>query len=262
MLATSSDAVVAMNNLALPKSRKLPLNPCGSAFSLRLCSVCDVGDFCMGRQDGDRMRSLDAYVEHSGSYPAGTYLFREGDPFGSLVVVRTGTVKLFMVEPSGAEQIVGFAQAGDAIGLDAIHGSRHGCHAMALDTVSLCQLPFPMVTQVAAALPALQRSLLNLLSRHISNTYLLFGRYSAEQRLAVFFVLLSRHAQRRGLSPTRLRLGMPRTDIANYLRLTPETISRMLRRFQQQALLRIDRREVEILDGDALIATAGSILRD
>lgn len=251
-----------MNNLALPKSRKLPLSPCGNAFSLRLCSVCDVGEFCLGSPDMDRMRALDAYVEHSGSYPAGTYLFREGDPFTSLVVVRTGTVKLFMVEPSGAEQIVGFAQAGDAIGLDAIHGSRHGCHAMALDTVSLCQLPFPMVAQVSAAMPLLQRSLLNLLSRHIAGTYMLFGRHSAEQRLAVFFLLLSRHAQRRGLSPTRFRLSMPRTDIANYLRLTPETVSRMLRRFQQQALLRIDRRDVEILDNEALLAAAGSPLRD
>lgn len=251
-----------MNNMTLPKSRKLPLTLCGSTFSMRVCGVCDVCDICLADDRQDQMHKLDAYVEHSGSYPEGTFLFREGDPLTSLVVVRTGTVKLFVVEPSGNEQVLGFAFAGDAIGLDAIHRERHGCNAVALDTVSLCQLPFPMVTRLASAMPNLQRGLLNLLSRHIDQTHLLIGRYQAEQRLAAFLILLSRHSSRRGLSPTRLRLGMPRTDIANYLRLTPETISRLLRRFQDQQLIEIERRDVQLLDVEAMNDLARCILRD
>lgn len=247
-----------MDILAPRKSRKLPLPLCGDMASRRLCSVCDAGAFCLAGHAAARMRKLDAYVEHTGSYPEGSYLFRAGDPLTALQIVRTGTVKLFEVEPGGAEQVIGFALPGDAIGLDAIHSGRHGCHALALETVSLCQLPFPMLMRVSGAMPTLQRNLLDLLSRHLADAYRLFGRYTAEQRLATFFLLLSRHAERRGLAATRLCLGMPRVDIANYLRLTPETISRLLRRFQEQGLLRVERREIALLDLPALGALAGS----
>lgn len=208
------------------------------------------------------MRRLDAYVEHSGAYPEGSYLFRVGDPLLSLMIVRTGTVKLYVGGDSGSEQILGFAQSGDAIGLDAIHGARHACNAAALDTVSLCLLPFPMVMRLSNELPGLQRSLLNLLSRHMASSYMLLGRHTAEQRLSAFLMMMSRHAGRRGLSPSRLHLGMPRADIANYLRLTPETVSRLLRRFQQQQLLEVDRREINLLDVKGLVELAGNVLRE
>jgi CRP/FNR family transcriptional regulator len=55
---------------------------------------------------------------------------------------------------------------------------------------------------------------------------------------------------------------MPRTDIANYLRLAPETVSRVLRRFQEDGLLRVERRELELLDRDALETLAAPVLRD
>ncbi|MEE7561198.1 cyclic nucleotide-binding domain-containing protein, partial [Xanthomonas sp. Kuri4-2] len=218
-----------MDTAVLPTSRTLPLSPCDNRFSLRLCSICDVGDFCLAEREAPRLRALDARVEHSAAYLEGSTLFRAGDALTALTVVRTGTVKLFTVEPCGSERILGFAHAGDAIGLDAIHAGRHACHAVALETTSLCQLSFAMVTQLIQGTPPLQRSLLNLLSRQIAEAHLLLGRYTAEQRLATLFLRLSRHARRRGLSATRLRLGMPRGDIANYLRLTPETISRLLR---------------------------------
>jgi CRP/FNR family transcriptional regulator len=55
---------------------------------------------------------------------------------------------------------------------------------------------------------------------------------------------------------------MARTDIANYLRLAPETVSRVLRRFQEDGLLRVERRELEILRRDALEELAAPILRE
>ena len=73
---------------------------------------------------------------------------------------------------------------------------------------------------------------------------------------------MSRRLAARGFSPTRFQLTMPRTDIANYLRLAPETVSRVLKRFQQDGLLGIDRREVELVDRSALEALAAPILRD
>lgn len=224
--------------------------------------MCDVGELCLARGHEEQVRGLDLHVEHTDPHPPGTFLFREGDPMTTLLVVRTGTVKLFVTDCSGEEQVLGFALAGDVIGLDAIHAERYGCNARVLDTTSLCRLPLTTVVRLAEAVPVLQRGLMNLMSRHLDKTRLLIGRYEAEQRLAAFLMLLSRHAQRHGLSARRLHLGMPRIDIANYLRLTPETISRVLFRFRQRRLIAVSKREIELLDVAGLNALGSAVLRD
>ena len=78
---------------------------------------------------------------------------------------------------------------------------------------------------------------------------------------AAFLIGLSRRLAARGFSPNRYQLTMARTDIANYLRLAPETVSRVLRRFQADGLLRVDRRELELLDRVQLEALAAPVLR-
>jgi CRP/FNR family transcriptional regulator, anaerobic regulatory protein len=72
---------------------------------------------------------------------------------------------------------------------------------------------------------------------------------------------LSRRLAARGFSPDRFALTMPRTDIANYLRLAPETVSRVLRRLQHDGVLDVDRREVELRDRERLEALAAPVLR-
>ncbi|HOV95528.1 MAG TPA: helix-turn-helix domain-containing protein, partial [Thermomonas sp.] len=82
------------------------------------------------------------------------------------------------------------------------------------------------------------------------------------QRVAAFLLGMSRRLAARGFSATRFQLTMARTDIANYLRLAPETVSRVLRRMQDDGILAVDRREVELLDQDRIDALAAPILRD
>jgi len=74
-------------------------------------------------------------------------------------------------------------------------------------------------------------------------------------------VSLSRRYAARGFSPTRFRLTMTRTDIANYLRLASESVSRGFRRLQDIGLVAVDRREIELRDLPKLEALASSILR-
>lgn len=110
-------------------------------------------------------------------------------------------------------------------------------------------------------MPGLQEQLFRLLSEDTGKAALLAGDFTANERLAAFLVVLSRRYAARGLSDTRFRLMMARTDIANYLRLAAETISRILKCFQSQGLLRIERRDVELLDVPALEAIAQNVLR-
>jgi CRP/FNR family transcriptional regulator len=211
--------------------------------------------------DKSALRELHVLVEHAGPYDGGTHLFREGDPFTALAAVRSGTVKTYVLDHDGREQVLGFHFPGEVIGLNAIDLERHPCNAVALDTVSLCRFSFPKMAVLATRLPGLQAQLFRLLSRDIGVTVLLADDHSADERLAAFLVRTGRRLATRGFSADRFSLVMSRTDIANYLRLAPETVSRVLRRFQDDGLLRIDRRDVEVRDPQRLQSVATAVLR-
>ena len=182
--------------------------------------------------DKRALMDLHVLVEHVGPFHAGDHVFREGDPFEAIAAVRAGTVKTYVVDRDGHEHVLGFHLPGEVIGLNAIDGETYPCNAVALDTVMLCRFSFPKIAVLATRLPGLQQQLFRLLSRDIGRAALLAGDWTADQRMAAFLIGLSRRLAARGFSPNRFQLTMARTDIANYLRLAPETVSRVLRRFQ------------------------------
>ncbi|GIX34281.1 MAG: transcriptional activator protein anr [Lysobacteraceae bacterium] len=237
-----------------------PIADDGDEF--RFCSTCAFSAACVAEgYDKAALRSLHCLVEHEGPMPAGTHLFREGDPFQAIAAVRAGTVKTYVVDDEGNEQVLGFFLPGEVIGLSAIHGERYPCNAVALDTVTVCRFSFPMLATLATRMPGLQRHLFRLLSQDINKASLLAGDFSADQRLAAFLVSLSRRLAARGFSATRFVLTMSRGDIASYLRLAPETVSRVFRRMADEGVLTVDRREVQILQPEALEALARPVLR-
>ncbi|WP_405242354.1 helix-turn-helix domain-containing protein [Lentisalinibacter salinarum] len=223
---------------------------------LHFCSTCAFSSACLeSGYDKSRLQELHVLVEHVGPY-------REGDEFNAIAAVRAGTVKTYVTDLAGREQIQGFFLPGEVIGLNAISQSRYPCNAVALDTVLLCRFSFPRMATLATRMPGLQQQLFRLLSEDIGKATLLAGDFTAEERMAAFLLVLSRRYADRGLSPTRMRLTMARTDIANYLRLAAETVSRILKRFQENGLIRVDRREVELLDLAGLNELAQNVLRN
>src|SRR3546814_3670523 len=112
----------------------------------------------------------------------------------------------------------------------------------------LVRFSCPRLCVLAARLPGLQQHLFRLLSRSIGRAALLAGDFSADERMAAFLIGMSERLAARGFPPNRFALTMPRTDIANYLRLAPETVRRVLKRFQEDGLLQVDRPEPELVD--------------
>ncbi len=99
-----------------------------------------------------------------------------------------------------------------------------------------------------------------LLSADIGKATLLAGDYTADERLAAFLLDLARRYASRGFSPRSFRLVMPRADVANHLRLAAETVSRALRRFRDRGLIRVDGREIELVDAQQLERLARNLL--
>ena len=230
---------------------------------LRFCSTCAFSDACLSQGlDKASLAELHVLVEHIGPFAEGQHIFREGEEFTAIAAVRAGTVKTYVMDADGREQVLGFFLPGEVIGLNAIHHARYPCNAVALDTVMLCRFSFPKMAMLASRLPGLQQQLFRLLSEDIGKAALLAGDYAADARMAAFVVSLSRRYQRRGFSARQFNLTMSRTDMANYLRLAAETVSRVLRRFQDDGLVRVERRALEILDLPRLDALARKVLRD
>ena len=248
-----------------PASRRRPLPSPAAADDgdqLHFCSTCAFSDACLSQGfDKSSLMDLHVLVEHVGPFREGDHIFREGDEFNAIAAVRAGTVKTYVLDAAGHEQVLGFHLPGEIIGLNAISQSRYPCNAVALDTVMLCRFSFPKMALLATRMPGLQAQLFRLLSEDIGKASLLAGDFSADERMAAFLVALSRRFARRGFSPSRLHLTMTRTDIANYLRLAPETVSRVLKRMQDDKLVSVERRELEILDMPRIEALALNVLR-
>ena len=249
----------------MPLTRILPRHTpiADDGDALTFCSTCAFSEACLSQGlDKFALGELHVLVEHVGPFREGEHIFREGDDFTAIAAVRAGTVKTYVVDANGQEQVLGFFLPGEVIGLNAISHSRYPCNAVALDTVMLCRFSFPKMALLATRLPGLQAQLFRLLAQDIGKAMLLAGDYSADQRMAAFLVALSRRYAARGFSATRFHLTMSRTDIANYLRLAPETVSRVLRRFQDEGLVLVERRELEVRDAERLQALASTVLRD
>jgi len=225
------------------------------------CKNCSLATLCLpvGLEPEDVER-LDTIVRRNRPLHRGDLLFRTGEHFRSLYVVKTGSVKSYAPNDEGGEQVLGFHLPGEIIGLDAIDKEVHACSARVLETSAICEVPFSRLEELSNTLPSLQHQLYRLLSKEIgqdTEMLLLLGKKSAEERLASFLLSLSNRLHKRGLCHTDFYLSMSRHEIANYLGLAVETVSRLFTRFQDERLLKVDRKHIELLDLDSLEAIMG-----
>lgn len=227
----------------------------------QFCSTCAFGAVCVGRgADKIGLAELHCLVEHVGPYHAGESIFRTGDRFGAIYAVRAGTVKTRQVDLEGRELILGFYLPGELVGLNAIHPEIYPCDAIALDTVEVCRFSFPALATLAMRIPQVQKELFRRLSKDIGDASVRNQESSADERLAAFVLDLFARYQARGFSSQALHLSMSRGDIANYLGLASETVSRVLRRFQDSGLLVVDGRQLTISNSAALKDIAKNLL--
>jgi CRP/FNR family transcriptional regulator len=186
-------------------------------------------------------------------------LYRVGQPFRNLYAIRFGHFKTYRLGNAGEQQITGFQMASELLGLDAISAERHQCEATALEDSEVCEIPFASLEQLFSHEPELLHRFHRIMGQEITreqDLVLLLANMRAEQRFAVFLINLSARYAARGYSPTCFQLRMSREEIGNYLGLTIESISRLLSRFKKQGLLKVDKRELTLVEPAVLEAMA------
>jgi CRP/FNR family transcriptional regulator, anaerobic regulatory protein len=220
------------------------------------CSNCNLRELCMPvGMSNEQLDRLDAIVASRRSVPRGGALFRTGDAFAALFAIRTGFFKTTIASEDGREQVTGFQMAGELIGFDGIGTERHTCDAVALEDSQVCVIPYHQLEDLSRELSDLQRHFHRIMSREIVRDHgvmLLLGSMRAEERLAAFLLNLTQRLRARGFSASSLVLRMTREEIGSYLGLKLETVSRAFSRFQEDGILSVKQRQIEVLDAPAL----------
>nr|WP_244222856.1 helix-turn-helix domain-containing protein [Cupriavidus lacunae] len=222
------------------------------------CATCMMRSICMAASlEASEVARLDNVVQSWRSVRQGERLYRAGDPFRSIYAVRVGSFKTVVAPARGKETISGFFMAGDSLGMDGICLETHNCDAIALEDSVVCVIPFHLLEALCREIKPLQRQLHKMLSAEIvreSRQMMLLGSTSAEQRVAAFLLSVSARYRERGYSATSFVLRMTREDIGSFLGVTLETVSRTLSKFQQEGLLTVQGKSIELLNLDALDA--------
>jgi CRP/FNR family transcriptional regulator len=215
---------------------------------------------CIAAQSGIDIERLREHVPVlRRKIKAGQCVYRAGQPFHALYLVHVGCFKTSELSDDGREQVTGFRMRGDLIGVESIGLSAYACDAIALEDGEVWELPYPPVLHACFALPDMHARFTAAMAEEIRRDrawMLALGTLSADQRVAAFLVDIAGRCAALGFSDRHFVLRMSRADMANYLALKHETVSRALSHLHELGCIEVLRREVKVLDADRLVALA------
>ncbi len=220
------------------------------------CGDCRLGELCLPiALDHSEILRLDEIVKRGRALSKGDYLYHEGDEFRAIYALRAGSFKTFKTTRDGSEQVTGLYLPGEIMGMDGISNNRHSSSAIALETGSYCEIPFHLLEELSAKIPSLQGRFFRLMGQEIvkdQEMLTLVSSNAADERVAALLLSISSRNHRRKLSSTHFRLPMTRADIGSYLGVTLETVSRVFGRLQKMDIVKVDNKEIQVLDMEAL----------
>jgi CRP/FNR family transcriptional regulator len=186
---------------------------------------------------------------------SGQVLFHEGDPATRVFTLTKGTLKLYKLLVDGRRQVTGFLHPGDFLGISI--DDEHAFSAEALEDAQLCWFPRSRFDDFVEDEVTMERELYRMAAHELAaaqQQFVLLGRKTATERLASFLLMLAKRAEMsNGVGAGMVRLPMSRSDIADYLGLTKETVSRVISALKRDRIIRLETLDViQVLDRDRL----------
>ncbi|GLS32274.1 CRP/FNR family transcriptional regulator, anaerobic regulatory protein [Mesorhizobium albiziae] len=228
-----------------------------------LCQACEARHHGVcGALDPNKLVAL-AKTSSRRQVDAGTELIGDAEAIHSYANVLSGVVKLTKTLSDGRQQIVGLQFAPDFFGRP--FRAESAINAEAATRVSLCSFPKAALERIMKESPGLQGRLLGQTLKDLDAArewMVTLGRKTAAEKIASFLLLIARNIDR--VSDPNMRtaafdLPLTRNDIADFLGLTIETVSRQLTKLRADGVIRIENnRHVVVVDISRLEARAGS----
>ncbi|MCC6981740.1 MAG: helix-turn-helix domain-containing protein [Bauldia sp.] len=170
------------------------------------------------------------------AYEGGSEIYGEGEPVEYIYKVLSGAVRTYKLLSDGRRQIGAFHLPGEFFGLEA--AADHQFSAEAISECEIMVVKRSAVFAMAGRDASVARELWSLTAADLARAQdhmLLLGRKSAAERVATFLLEMSRRASVSGT----VELPMSRQDIADYLGLTIETVSRTISQFVSSAFIQL-----------------------
>lgn len=224
-----------------------------SIFQKIDCAQCNLSGVCLSNGlKPDEIKQFERIVKRKRPVKEDQFLYRQEDPSQSLYIVKSGSFRSFIWDIDGGEQTIGFYLPGELLGLDALQQTdRHHCSVVALETSSICELPLQQLNYLVGLIPGLRNQFLRMIGSQIvsdQNNMVLLVNRTAIEKVATFLLMLSQRYYALGYSGKEFNLSMPRHDIANYLGLSLETLSRQLGYLIRNGAISVKHRGVQISD--------------
>jgi len=218
-----------------------------------VCSEWSLRTACLGKdQASEEFKPL---VLSRRRLKLGQRLYRSGEAFQSLYLVRSGFVKTVVLLEDGREQVTGLYMPGETLGMDGVASGRHASDAIALEDSEVCVVPYDRLETLSREVSAVQRHVHRLFSHEIvreQRMMLLLGSMRAEERVAAFLLNLSERFTALGFSASEFVLRMTREEIGSLLGMKLETVSRIFSRLAKEGLIKIEGKHVRIVSSDGL----------
>lgn len=222
------------------------------------CDFCHLRPRCLpdGILDATAVTTLKRAIVAEPPKLRGTYLYHEGEAREAYFFIRSGSAKAFVTDESGAECVTGFYFATDMIGAASLGHGGYTESVVLLERTSVCQVPASALEDMCRGNFELNQRFFGKIAQAFSverHARLRLNHASADERVADFLAEMSERQSVRGLLDDRLSLSMSRYEIANYLGLAAETVSRSLRRLHEDGIVAVKGRQLHIVQPQALL---------
>lgn len=217
-----------------------------------LCHHCVMSGMCFGQPD---KKQVEPRLRSHKVFQKSNLLFSAGQTFEAIYILRSGSAKSSITANSGNEQISSFYFPGDLIGLDGFDNGEHAQSIRFLETSSVCRIGLGELDKAMANSTSIRHKMLQSMSHALNDEdrfLLSLNHMNSAQRLGSFLLDLSSRFEDRGLSGNVFDLSMTRVDIANYLGMAIETVSRLLTQLHNEKVIEVEKRRVTILDRNKL----------
>jgi CRP/FNR family transcriptional regulator, anaerobic regulatory protein len=220
------------------------------------CAACNLSKLCVTNGlNHDELVDFEKIVSLSSRFEKDQALYRSGDSLKGIYAVRSGSFKGMVSDVDGNLHITGFYTPGDIIGFDGLGDQRYQCDIVAMDESRVCEMPIDRLDHLCEEFPALQYEMRSIGSRNqnsLQHLLMLVGKRPVEERLAVFLLNYVEKYRGRGLACDQIHLPMSRHEIANYLAMASETLSRQFKRFKKDGWIKMNNKYCTILNEAAL----------
>lgn len=212
---------------------------CQNCAAARLCLPIGVDHFDLPQINGLISRRI--------HLDKGETFIQPHDPFRCFFAIKQGALKSHSIDYAGREQIWGVYLLGELFGFEGVDTQAFPYYLTALTKSVVCEIPYDQLMQLLQTIPALQHQMFKLMSQRFAMDVGLPRNNSSLERLAAFLLSLSIRLQRGGESGSTFELPLTRQELASYLGMTLETVSRLISRLKKRGVIIVEGKHIEIL---------------